>query len=195
MGNLPSASFDGSCQVLATVAMSKYMSLSKPQVLAIRDQAMLFPSNMKLTELHRSSLNAILNHAKVLPYPDQDIINLLFTLWISNGYENQVDCIDLCIGMSILACPNESFEKILNFALVVLDAKNSKMISVKDATRLSQCKCFHNNNKKLYTYTKTDHDIMETLTYRPTYFWIFILSENFPETISRYEYNGNISWG
>jgi hypothetical protein len=126
--------------VLATVAMMKYMSLSKAQVLLIRDQTMLLPCDMKLTELQRSSLNVILNQARVKSYPDQEIINLLFTLWISNGYQNYVDCLDLCIGISILACPNEAFEKVLYFSLDVMDINSSKMISAKEATRLLQCK-------------------------------------------------------
>lgn len=184
MGNVISSSTGN---VLATAAMSKYVSISKDQVIMIRrdlvsssstpttlptnssglshpssafpqillpggginftnqqqkqkqphvGQSAITPTNEmnslgKSNEFHtnnnrnndtlfipRPKFMTAITKAKIKEYPDREVLELLHTVMDVNG--TGVSCNDLCIGIGILACPNENFESILKFSLNVM---------------------------------------------------------------------------
>jgi hypothetical protein len=140
MGNIACHS-DG--KPFVSAAMAKYMSLTKEQVLSMRDIVFPLAATSKHGAIKRESFNMAMDTAGVKLYPDQDVLNLFFTLWDLTGNIDNVNCKELCIGISLLASAQEkSFDGVLAFALNVLDYPKTEMISLKHAEVLLQSKFY-----------------------------------------------------
>ena len=118
--------------ILYTAAMAKYMTLTKPQVMAIRNT--LAPlSNIQGGMVKRNHLMFALKQAEVAESPDQEVLNLLFTMWDMTG-TGRVLCAEFIVGVCVLACKEDSIEQALRFALQVADRHRSGQICSKDAS-------------------------------------------------------------
>ena len=135
MGNAVSATTGRS---LFTASMAKYMNLTKPQVMAVRNIATRLAST-KHGSISRRNFQYALNQAEVAKTPDQEVFNLLFTMWDLNGTD-RVSCAEFIIGMSFLACKEDSVEQAIRFALQVADRNRSGMISSKEASTFMRSK-------------------------------------------------------
>jgi hypothetical protein len=138
MGNLACHSNE---KPLVSSAMARYVSLTKEQVISMRDIVFPLAATTKHGTINRESFNMAMDKADVKLYPDQDVLNLMFTLWDLTGNIDNVNCKELCVGISLLACPQEStFDGVIAFALNVLDFYKTDMISLKHAEVLLQSK-------------------------------------------------------
>jgi Ca2+-binding EF-hand superfamily protein len=136
MGNI---TCNSTGKILTSSAMAKYMSLTKEQILSIRDTVFPLAANSKHGVIKRESFNMALDKACVKLYPDQEVLHLFFTLWDLTGNIDNVNCKELCVGISFFACANEtSFDGVLAFAMNVLDYNKTGMISLKQANLLLQ---------------------------------------------------------
>ena len=130
--------------MLKTAAISKYMKLTKPQVLTIRDHLQAKQSvgrNHHRGTIRRELWTQALQAALVRDDPDRDILELLFTMWDSNG-TGRVACSELVVGISVLACRYDGVRDALRFALEVYsDQHDTQMISSRDASALLRSKC------------------------------------------------------
>jgi hypothetical protein len=124
MGNVVSPLTENT--TFATVAMSRYMSITKEQVFIIRRETSSLASYFSNKsssingECHASGINEInddetqtayvsrenyikaLQKAKIAHQPDMEVLLLLFTILDNNG-TSFVNCNDLCIGLSLFA--------------------------------------------------------------------------------------------
>ena len=114
-----------------TAAMAKYMSLTKPQVMTIRNTLMPLASPKRGT-IRRKTLMHALKLLIVAESPDQEVLDRLFTMWDTTGSGN-VACAEFIVGISVLACKEDSFEQAIRFSLQVADRKRSGRISSRDA--------------------------------------------------------------
>jgi Ca2+-binding EF-hand superfamily protein len=135
MGNTYSATTQ---RTLSTAAMAKYMGLTKTQVMRLRDTVLPY---CKATQgmIQRSYMEYGLSKSvdptnTTRENDDAKIFGHLFTLCdIGNG---QVDCLEFIVGISVLACQNDSFEVALRFALRVLDVSGVGEIDSRNAFKL-----------------------------------------------------------
>jgi Ca2+-binding EF-hand superfamily protein len=118
--------------------MAKYMTLSKPQVMAIRNVIMPVGSPNR-GSMNRSTVRYALTQSTVAEMPDQDVLDKLFTMWDVTGC-GTVSIAEFVVGISILACKEDSFEQAIRFALQVADRTRSGKISSKDASIFLQSK-------------------------------------------------------
>lgn len=129
--------------ILKTAAISKYMKLTKPQVLAMR--AYMNSQRQTNSRLrHRGTIPRKLWHqameaALITAYPDQDILHLLFTMWDGHG-TGRVACNEFLVGISVLACRYDGVEDALRFALEVADVHETQKISSRDASAVLRSK-------------------------------------------------------
>jgi Ca2+-binding EF-hand superfamily protein len=144
MGNTYSATTQ---RTLSTAAMAKYMDLTKPQLMRLRDtvlpyckatQGMIQRSYIEygLSKSVEPTNNANNNNnaSSTTENDDAKIFGHLFTMCdIGNG---QVDCLEFIVGVSILACKNDSFEAALRFALRVLDVTGVGEVDSRNAFKL-----------------------------------------------------------
>lgn len=135
MGNARSSTTGGS---LFTASMAKYMSLTKPQVMAVRNTLMPLASKRQ-GSIKRSQFQDALNQVKVSQHPDQEVLDLLFTMWDLTG-TGRVPCAEFIVSMSILACKEDSVEQAIRFALQVADRNRTGKMSSKDASTLLRSK-------------------------------------------------------
>ena len=143
MGNAISP---GSGDILKTAAISLYVKVSKPQILLIRDHLRNKMLKSQSRGQHRGlvrqeSFQEALDIAGVRHDPDQDILNLLFTMWDTKG-SKRVPSAELIVGVSILACRYDGVEDAIRFALEVSDKHGTQTISSQDATVLLKSKSF-----------------------------------------------------
>jgi hypothetical protein len=148
MGNTYSATTQRS---LATAAMAKYMHLTKPQLMRLRDTVLPY-SKTTQGQIQRSYIEYGLSQSLEQPPPrvppantsdknknhtdnnDAVILGHLFTL-CDTGH-GRVDCMEFIVGISILACKTDSFEVALRFALRVLDVTGVGEIDSRNAFKM-----------------------------------------------------------
>lgn len=117
--------------ILAIAAMSKYMHLTKQQVISLRNT--LLPYARKLNGfLRRSHVEYASNVVGIADQPDATIVSLLFTMWDMSG-SGKVNYNDFVVGLSVLACENDTYENALRFALDVMDVKRTGQVKSRDA--------------------------------------------------------------
>lgn len=130
--------------ILRTAAVSKYMKLTKPQVLEILDRLEAHTAtnspvgrskHHRGTTVRRAVWMQAVAAAGVRKEPDQDILDLLFTMWDVSG-TGRVARAELVVGISVLACRYDGVEDALRFALEVSDQNEKRMISSHDANAL-----------------------------------------------------------
>jgi len=130
-------------EILKTAAISAYMKVTKPQILTIRDKLRDDQHNDARARhrgmVQRAVFQEALDYAGVRKDPDQDIFNLLFTMWDTSG-SGRVASAELVVGVSILACRYDGVEDAIRFALEVSDKHGTHMISSQDACALIRSK-------------------------------------------------------
>ena len=156
MGN---AIYPGSGDVLKTAAISLYVKVSKPQILLIREHVRNKMLKSQSRGQHRGLVKQAifqeaLEIAGVRQDPDQDIFNLLFTMWDTKGAK-RVPSAELIVGVSILACRYDGVENAIRFALEVSDKHGTQTISSHDATALLKSKSLMYN---VYHYSMCSND-------------------------------------
>lgn len=77
--------------------------------------------------ISRGSFQIALAKAGVELEKDLEILDLLFTMWDSEGAE-QIPYKEFATGISPLACPNDNANSVLRFAMQVSDEADTGMI-------------------------------------------------------------------
>jgi len=134
MGNTVSATTG---EMLRTAAISKYMSLSKTQVLEIRDACAALAN--KNHSISRRFFHIAVGKSRIKALPDGDILDLLFTMWDKTGAD-RVPALPFVVGISPLACGNESLAAVLRFALHVMDQDETEEVNAEQLITLLKCK-------------------------------------------------------
>jgi Ca2+-binding EF-hand superfamily protein len=129
MGNLVSASG----QNLATVAVSNYMSITKNQVVQIRNEVLALTNQEG--KIRRHFFAIAVAKARVAIYPDLDILDALFAMWDLTG-DSIVPAQDFVAGFCVLACPNHSLADVLKFAMEIIDLEESELITTNELVNL-----------------------------------------------------------
>jgi Ca2+-binding EF-hand superfamily protein len=129
MGNTASGT---SRERLVTASIAKYMTITKPQVMALRN-AIVPLASKRGGSIKRNNLHFALQEANVADTPDKEVLDLLFTMWDMTG-SGRVACVEFVIGLSVLACKEDAIETALRFALQVADKNRTGKISSKDAS-------------------------------------------------------------
>lgn len=124
---------------LYTAAVAKYVSVTKPQIMAVRNTLILVASPKRGT-VQREQLRHALRQAGVAPAPDADVFDLLYTMWDVKG-TNRVVGTEFMVGVSVLACKDDSIEQAIRFALQVGDRNRKGTISSNDASVFLRSKC------------------------------------------------------
>jgi Ca2+-binding EF-hand superfamily protein len=135
MGNAISATTGES---LFTATMAKYMSLTKPQVMAVRNTIIPLASP-RSGSIKRNNFKYALSQAGVAETPDQEVLDLLFTMWDTKG-SGRIAFAEFMVGISVLACKEDSVEQAIRFALQVADRNRTGKISSKDASTFLRSK-------------------------------------------------------
>lgn len=134
MGNNPSR------QGLALVAMAKYMSLTKEQVLLLQRSCNELASQQGESDMiSLDKFRQAMIRAAVQQYPDQDVLENMFTMWDLTG-ESRVLQKEFVVGISALACPCEGLQKTLSFVIQVMDFEKRGEISAKQLVTLLKSK-------------------------------------------------------
>lgn len=121
MGNAPSH------RGLATVAMAKYLFLTKRQVIRLS-----YNLHHDLAQgqgfISRHQLQNALRRANVMHATDREVLDCLFTMWDVKG-EDIISYDGFVAGISLLACPCDSLKDTLLFAMEALDVEEEETIS------------------------------------------------------------------
>lgn len=122
MGNILSPSGD----IYAITAVSKYMFITKEQIIDLRDSFKSLCNDDGT--IQRRFFQIAVSNANLQARPDSEILDLLFTMWDLTG-KNNVPYLPFIVGISSLACRGENLDAIVRFALQVYDVQNTKVIS------------------------------------------------------------------
>jgi Ca2+-binding EF-hand superfamily protein len=123
MGN--GASSDGLSKPLAITALARQLQFSKDQVMTMRGSFVRLASPDET--ISRDNFRIALQQAKITREQDLEIFDLLFTMWDSEGAD-KVQCKEFLMGISPLACPDETPYSILRFALQVSDEEKTGLV-------------------------------------------------------------------
>jgi len=121
MGNVPSH------RGLATVAMAKYLHLTKRQVICL-SYYLNHDSAQGQCFISRHQLQNALRRANVRHATDREVLDCLFTMWDFKG-EESISYDGFVAGISLLACPCDSLKDTFLFAMEALDADKEEAIS------------------------------------------------------------------
>lgn len=125
---------------MATAAMAKYMNVTKPQIVAIRN-AIIPMADIDTGLVRREHLEFALSQAKIEKELDCAVLCHLFTMWDEDG-RNRVPCAEFIVSISVLACKEDGIEQAFRFALTVADRNKSGLISAADAHTFLNSKCW-----------------------------------------------------
>lgn len=131
MGNIPSR------QSLAVVAMSKYLHLTRVQVIALRNCFVTLADDCGMITRNRFRIS--LSRVKIDHENDVDVLDLLFTMWDAKG-EDKVPYCEYIVGVSILAGPFDHLRDALAFAMEVADVAHTRDINAKQLIIILKCK-------------------------------------------------------
>ena len=131
MGNIPSR------QSLAVVAMSKYLHLTRVQVIALRNCFVNLADDCGM--ITRNRFRIAVTRVKIDHENDVDVLDLLFTMWDVKG-EDKVPYCEYVVGVSILAGPFDHLRDALMFAIEVADVAHTRDINAKQLIIILKCK-------------------------------------------------------
>jgi len=140
MGNALVAS---SGETLATVAMAKYLKITREQIVIIRDTLSRYAD--RDYRVDRQTFQISLDKAQVRTDPDQKVLHHLFTMWDDSAVgKDRILYHDLVVGLSPLACPGENLSSVLAFTLSVMDEQQTGKISSIQLLFMLKSKCDNN---------------------------------------------------
>jgi Ca2+-binding EF-hand superfamily protein len=122
---------------LVTPAVIHYITLSREQVLGIRDACLYMVEEDGF--IKRQYFHMALSKMEIPVDPDGDILDCLFTMLDRRG-DDMVDLKQYIVSISALACP-EGLEMALHFAMEVMDVEHSDRVTNEDVTFVLRCKC------------------------------------------------------
>ena len=106
------------CRHLALSAVAKRLELGKGQLIFLRDTFAEVASYDEM--ITHKQFNNGLRKARLTNLEDLEVINLLFTMWDSEGDE-EISYRHFIMGIAPLACPDEGLDSILRFSLQISD--------------------------------------------------------------------------
>ena len=124
MGNTQTS--DGSFKPLAIAALARQVCVKRSQILTLRDTFVILSSNDD-EMITRQNFTEALKLANIERETDLEILDLLFTMWDAEGYD-KVPFKEFSMGISPLACPDESPKSVLRFALEVSDQEKTGLV-------------------------------------------------------------------
>ena len=101
---------------LAIECMAKYMSMSKQQLIDLRNRCYMAMDNKRKIDRRQFNINVQL--CKIKESPDGEILDALFTMWDLHGAD-EILCPPFILSLAPLACEDENLEQILTFAFHV----------------------------------------------------------------------------
>ena len=111
-----SASKTNTEDCLAVECIAKYMSISKQQLVDLRNRCyMAMDSKRKIS---RRAFNHNVKLCKIQEKPDAEILDGLFTMWDMHG-DDKILVPPFILSLAPMACRYEGLKEVLNFALTV----------------------------------------------------------------------------
>lgn len=136
---------------MAITALAHMMRITKPELVALRDQCIAVSQKKQAKKdtsssssssssvyyrLHRDKFLSSMKDMNVAMEPDYNVLNQLFVMWDRNG-NGWVDPLEFFAGIAPLASVMDAKTK-LKFALEVYDHKKTRRISREDLVTVLQ---------------------------------------------------------
>lgn len=152
MGNVTSAK-RGDRQPFAIEYVARYVSITKDQFKDLRSRCYMDMDSRRKIDRYTFSSNVQLSNIK--DCKDVEILDCLFTMWDVHG-EDLVLCPPFILSLVPLVCPNESFEKIITFALEVFQSETKGILTADRLVfilkRTSKFEIFFERDSFTHTY-------------------------------------------
>ena len=111
---------------LAIECMAKYMSLTKQQLIDLRNRCYMSMDSKR--KINRRSFNANVSRSRISEEPDAEILNGLYTMWDLHG-EGNILLPPFILSLAPLACAEEDLEDILRFSLNIFERETSGVLT------------------------------------------------------------------
>lgn len=129
---------------LAIECMAKYMSITKQQLIDLRNRCYMGMDGKR--KISRRTFNSNVQQCKIRESPDAEILNALFTMWDLHG-EDRILFPPFILSLTPLACEDEDLEKTLTFALGVFERETKGILSADRLVFILKCKYFKNQSR------------------------------------------------
>ena len=124
--------------LLAIECMAKYMSVSKQQLIDLRNRCYMAMDSKR--KIDRRTFNTNVQQCKIQESPDAEILDALFTMWDLHG-EERILCPPFILSLAPLACEDEDLEQTLTFALDIFERETKGKLSADRLVFILKCKC------------------------------------------------------
>lgn len=125
MGGTPSKR-KGADEYLAMECVAKYMSITKQQIIDLRNRCYMSMDSKR--KINRRSFNNNVKLCKIKESPDGEILDCLFTMW-DLQVDESILVPPFILSLAPLACRNEDFKNILTFSLSVFERETEGELS------------------------------------------------------------------
>ena len=107
----------------ATAAMAEYLSIRPEQL----QQLFIAVQVQRKRRLSRRSFQKAMRAAEICKEPDQQVLELLFTMWGTGGRESLENGRDFTVSLSVLAA-NSTLKQVLELALMMTDGDQCQRV-------------------------------------------------------------------
>ena len=122
---------------LAIECMAKYMSISKQQLIDLRNRCYMgMDGKRKIT---RRAFNTNVQQCRIQEKPDAEVLDALFTMWDLHG-EDRILCPPFILSLAPLACEDQDLESTLRFSLDIFERETKGVLSAERLVFILKCK-------------------------------------------------------
>lgn len=111
---------------MAVECIAKYMSLSKQQLIDLRNRCYMAMDSKR--KIDRRSFNINVKRCRIKEEPDAEILDGLYTMWDLHG-ENSILLPPFIMSLAPLACEDDDLEEILRFSLAIFERETSGILT------------------------------------------------------------------
>ena len=110
----------------STAAMAEYLSIRPEQL----QQLFIAVQVQRKRRLSRRAFQKAMRATEIRKEPDQQVLELLFTMWGTGGRESLENGRDFIVSLSVLAA-NSTLEHVLELALMISDWNQCQRVESK----------------------------------------------------------------
>ena len=103
-------------ECLAVACVAKYMSISKQQLMDLRNRCYMAMDGKR--KISRRNFNQNVKVCRIKEQPDAEILDCLFTMWDMHG-DDKILVPPFILSLAPLACRYEDLKEVLHFSLNV----------------------------------------------------------------------------
>lgn len=126
MGNVASAESGGSNQPFAIEYVARYVSITKQQLIDLRNRCYMDMDNRR--KIDRLSFRKNVERCNIQDFPDFEILDCLFTMWDMHG-EGRILCPPFILSLTPLVCQDEDFRSMFTFALDIFKTETRGILT------------------------------------------------------------------